>query len=1218
MSVKRTIIAILAVICLTVTACFVLVACGDQEDTYTLTYSGGAADVKGTVPKTKAYKEGEKVTLLGTDVFTREGYSFSKWNDGDNDYAALQEFTMPAKNVTMTATWELKTVIEDNPTLTELDSRFYDADNWVYMTNNGGASLDGGDVPFSLSDGSVKFHRANQSLNIGKIDNGTMSFMLKGTNDWAIWFNSDSIDNRDNNSYRLVYKENKLGIAISSVSDNLAAVVSQSTYQTAEWNRIDIVFETVDNVCSIKLYVNGERAALVRGNVGSTEEVNVSKNVLKHTRPAGFETGDYVVVKVWEAHNYLQIKPVAKKDVADVPVIACIGASITEGAGADNFYTESYPAQLQRRMGADYNVINFGNSGKTVREDLTDDSGNSVAWLAQYQWQGVQKIVPDMAILNIGTNDSKSTNQPVSTTETFKQAYDHLLDELLKVNPQMEIYICTVPTAYTNIWGISEENINTIIAPVQREIASERDFTLIDLYEYSKNKSLLFGDGVHPNTHGYTMFVDIIEEVLKGDGTLSKQFLDAIDAKYNDNGKIDNIVANIANESGKLYLTVSGDTTMPVGDGLKVYVGDGKDVENFYPVSIAAGKFSVKVDLATLRGSSGWYNVRVYSDEYSHRIVLLNNTEYQSGDKFVSDEVRVIVRTWNTNWGASFSFTVDENFNTEITSSTVTSVDGTLTLTVSGTTSASSLKLSVAQKPGDDSKSNFAVDAEIVSGTFNASFDLTRLNEYTDWYNVRIYHADGSYVPVGYKQTTDGENVLEKNDAFYCADTVLTVVSWTDGGVDTLSFAVKANDGTKPVIKLTDASLTVNTANGTAILTVSGSTRGTKPTIHSATLLYLGNDASKPENFKVVAEDADGNWSGSVDLAMLEVGTNYEIRIYTRNVDGDNYGGYYTLKIGEVKADGNVVKANTEYEFASKKITVYDDESTWDPFRIKVADTNVPDPVVTATSIKYGNGQLVITANTANVTRFDFVLQNTATNPKYEQVWQNVRIEDDGSVRIVIELSELANAPAGVPLNCRMYLNGSETITKLLPESLNFAQTYNFDGRHYSLGTNAGNIKLQYSVLTGLVSATVDIEDKDGTPTLIVQGTYEGKSASEIQLKLDKTSAPKNALYFENLSTLDGEFRFEVDVSVLLASSVDKLGTSAEGYFIRLWSGYVDAHDDVAEVAGAKLADIHAVWEQEKLDVKVVIDGCTYVFYRNSTTDFDRTLGIAKYDSVLA
>jgi len=1123
MTVKRNLIAVLAMVCLIALSCVAFVSCKDEQ-TYTLTYASGATDATGTAPKVQEYKEGEKVTLLASDTFKRDGYTFTAWNDGENDYTALQEFVMPAKNVTMTAKWKKIADIgeKDIPTLTELDSKFYTADNWGYMTNNGGTSLDGGDVPFSLADGSIKFHRANQAINLGSCTNGTMSFMLKGTNDWSIWLNSDSIDNRDNNSYRLAYKENKLGIAVSSVSDNLAAVVSQSTYQVAEWNRIDIVFATENNACSIKLYVNGERASLVRGNIGTTEEISVSKNVLKHTQGAEFETGNYAVVKVWEAHNFLQIKPVSEAETKDVKIIACIGASITEGAGANNFYTESYPAQLQQRLGANYNVINFGNSGKTVREDLTDGNDNSVAWLAQYQWQGVQKVVPDMAILNIGTNDSKTSNEPLSTFESFKTAYNHLLDELLTVNPQMEIYICTVPTAYTNIWGISEENINQIIAPVQREIATERGFTLIDLYEYSKNKSLLFGDGVHPNTHGYTMFVDIIEEVLTGDGTLSKEFLDEIDAKYNDNGKIENVSAVIAEESGKLYLTVSGDTSLTASGDLKVYVGDGKSIENYYPADIAEGKFTAKIDLATLKEGNNWFNVRVYSDEYSHRIVLLNNTTYAGGDKFVSDEVQAIVRTWNTNWGASFSFTVDENYKTEVASASITVVEGKLTLSVSGTTNASTLQLFVGQKPDDDTQSNFSVDATVTDKAFNATFDLTKLNNYEHWYNVRIYHEDGSYVPVGYKQTTDGEHTLEKNDVFYCADTIITIVSWSDGGVDTLSFEVKANDGTNPVIKLTDATLDVDIPNGTAILTVSGNTRGTKPSIHAATLLYLGNDAGNAANFTALTEDANGNWSGSVDLAQLAIGTKYEIRIYTRNVDGNTYGGYYTLKIGDVKSDGNVVAANTEYEFADKKIIVYDDESTWDPFRIKVTDTTVPELIITATSIVFNNQYLVVEGTaTGNIDSLVFALHND------KNMQDNIRVNatiTDGAFNVQLDLTQITLS-AGSWLY--LYYNVNDGVDTKVEYQKNDTK-HIYENRQYRFEYWEG-IAIAYSDYTPVDTSFSVSSMRFEEGKFIVEGTC-GASITRFVIHLHNTNSP--VLNYEKEATIsDGTFRVEFVLS---------------------------------------------------------------------------------------
>lgn len=46
--------------------------------------------------------------------------------------------------------------------------------------------------------------------------------------------------------------------------------------------------------------------------------------------------------------------------------IACAGDSITEGAGLSNPSTQSYPARLQKLLGTNYNVRNFGGSGRTL------------------------------------------------------------------------------------------------------------------------------------------------------------------------------------------------------------------------------------------------------------------------------------------------------------------------------------------------------------------------------------------------------------------------------------------------------------------------------------------------------------------------------------------------------------------------------------------------------------------------------------------------------------------------------------------------------------------------------------------------------------------------------------------------------------------------------------------------------------------------------------
>lgn len=93
----------------------ILAACGDDTEgenpnpdeasTYTLTYkaNGGVGE-----DKTEQHKEGDAVTVLGANTFTRDGYTFTKWKEegGSAEYNAGATFTMPGRNVTLAAQWQ--------------------------------------------------------------------------------------------------------------------------------------------------------------------------------------------------------------------------------------------------------------------------------------------------------------------------------------------------------------------------------------------------------------------------------------------------------------------------------------------------------------------------------------------------------------------------------------------------------------------------------------------------------------------------------------------------------------------------------------------------------------------------------------------------------------------------------------------------------------------------------------------------------------------------------------------------------------------------------------------------------------------------------------------------------------------------------------------------------------------------------------------------------
>ncbi len=74
---------------------------GEEAKTYSLRFypNGGT----GKLPEPAFYKAGEVITLSVAP--SREGYIFAGWSDGQKTYQSGERFTMPEKNVTLTAQW---------------------------------------------------------------------------------------------------------------------------------------------------------------------------------------------------------------------------------------------------------------------------------------------------------------------------------------------------------------------------------------------------------------------------------------------------------------------------------------------------------------------------------------------------------------------------------------------------------------------------------------------------------------------------------------------------------------------------------------------------------------------------------------------------------------------------------------------------------------------------------------------------------------------------------------------------------------------------------------------------------------------------------------------------------------------------------------------------------------------------------------------------------
>lgn len=205
--------------------------------------------------------------------------------------------------------------------------------------------------------------------------------------------------------------------------------------------------------------------------------------------------------------------------------VACIGNSITDGHGIDLAPQRGYPAQLQRMLGKDYWVKNFGVSARTMMNKGDYPYMNETAWKDALAFQ------PDIVVIKLGTNDSKPYNWKYG--DTFKgdleQMITTLRPDLLKPAKKKgkkskvtepakpRIILCTPIPAFKSTWDISDEVIKNEIIPIQQEVAAKYGLEVIDLHTlYANDGDKMLDDGIHPDEKGVRRIAEIVAGTVRG------------------------------------------------------------------------------------------------------------------------------------------------------------------------------------------------------------------------------------------------------------------------------------------------------------------------------------------------------------------------------------------------------------------------------------------------------------------------------------------------------------------------------------------------------------------------------------------------------------------------------------------------------------------------------------------------------------------------------
>lgn len=187
--------------------------------------------------------------------------------------------------------------------------------------------------------------------------------------------------------------------------------------------------------------------------------------------------------------------------------VACIGASITYGATIENREQNSYPAQLQKMLGATYEVKNFGVSGCTLLK-----KGNLPYWNTP-QYKEALALQPDIVIIDLGGNDSKLINR--NYLLEYESDYHDLIASFAQLPSHPRIVLLLAMTSFvTDTTGIWEPVITKQINPRIQQVAYKDGVEVIDMHSSFMDKAALVPDKIHPNAEGAGIMAKRVYDVL--------------------------------------------------------------------------------------------------------------------------------------------------------------------------------------------------------------------------------------------------------------------------------------------------------------------------------------------------------------------------------------------------------------------------------------------------------------------------------------------------------------------------------------------------------------------------------------------------------------------------------------------------------------------------------------------------------------------------------
>ena len=191
--------------------------------------------------------------------------------------------------------------------------------------------------------------------------------------------------------------------------------------------------------------------------------------------------------------------------------VACVGNSITYGTGIANREHDAYPAQLQRMLGKDYVVGNFGKPGATLLRH------GHRPYFQQTEFRDAMQFKGDIAVIHLGINDTDPRNW-CNFRDEFVGDYVALMDSLRQANPKVRIILSRLtPIRYDHPrFDSGTELWRREISETIDRIAASQGVELIDFYQPLIAHPDWLSDGIHPDPRGAKALAETVYKGITG------------------------------------------------------------------------------------------------------------------------------------------------------------------------------------------------------------------------------------------------------------------------------------------------------------------------------------------------------------------------------------------------------------------------------------------------------------------------------------------------------------------------------------------------------------------------------------------------------------------------------------------------------------------------------------------------------------------------------